>query len=116
MARQVVRLVVAVGLVLGVGFHASSSAVAKSCNPVVNPYEGSRYEGVNLKRIRAEGVRCEVARKVTRRAHRKALKKVPDQDGTLEFHWRKWDVRGNLVPAHDRYVAKRGPDRVRWRF
>jgi hypothetical protein len=116
MARRVSRLVVAVALVLGVGFHVAPSALAKSCKPVVNPYEGSRYEGVDLKRIRADGLSCEAARKVTRRAHAKALKKAPDPDGTLDFHWRKWDVSGNLIPSHDRYVAKRGPDRVRWRF
>jgi hypothetical protein len=116
MARQLPRLIVAAALVLAVGLHTSASAVAKSCSPVVNPYEGSRYEGVDLTHIRAEGVPCETARKVARRAHAKALKKVPDPDGTLDFHWRKWDVSGTLKPAHDRYVAKRGPDRVRWRF
>ena len=114
--RPLLGLVAATAVIFGVGLQLSASAFAKSCNPVVNPYKGSRYEGINLSSIHADGLPCDSARKVARRAHKKALKKVPDLDGTLDFHWRKWDVSGNLIPAHDRYVAKRGPDRVRWRF
>ena len=91
-------------------------AEAASCENVVNPYEGTRYEGVDLTRIRAEGVHCPKARRVVRRAHRKALGLVPDVDGSLEFRWNGWEVVGNLRPSHDRYAARREGKRVRWRF
>lgn len=35
---------------------ASPSMGAASCRPVVNPYEGTRYEGVNIRRIQARAV------------------------------------------------------------
>ncbi|MGH2961087.1 MAG: hypothetical protein ACRDL3_02680 [Solirubrobacterales bacterium] len=82
----------------------------------MNPYEGSRFEGVDLRRIRADDVSCNKARKVTRRAHRKALRLVPRPNGTLRFQWHGWAVRGNLRGNTDRYVAKRGGKRVRWVF
>ena len=46
---------------------------AQRCKPVVNPYPGTRYDGVDLTRIRATGVSCPTARRVARRAHRRAL-------------------------------------------
>jgi hypothetical protein len=94
----------------------AASAAARSCRDVVNPYEGTRYEGVDLSRIRAVGVGCEKARIVARRAHRKALKQVPNVNGLLRFGWHGWRVEGDLRPDSDRYVAKRKGERVRWRF
>jgi hypothetical protein len=99
----------------GLGAPAESVA-ATSCSPVVNPYEGTRYEGVDLRRIRATGVSCPRARQVTRRAHRKALRLVPRPSGILRFEWHGWAVRGDLQPSTDRYVAKRNRKRVRWVF
>jgi hypothetical protein len=94
----------------------AESVAATSCSPVVNPYEGTRYEGVDLRRIRATGVSCPRARQVTRRAHRKALRLVPRPNGILRFEWHGWAVRGDLQPSTDRYVAKRNAKRVRWVF
>ena len=91
-------------------------ARASVCQPVVNPYAGTRYEGVDLTRIRAEGVRCSTARRVARRAHRKALAASPDENGIVRVSWRGWSVRGDLKPESDRYVARKGDRRVRWRF
>ena len=65
----------------------ASSEVA-ACKPVENPYAGTRYDGVDLTRIRAEGVRCSTARRVARRAHRKALAAVPDANGIVRVRWR----------------------------
>jgi hypothetical protein len=53
---------------------------------------------------------------VARRAHRKALGAPPSADGIRRFRWHGWRVRGDLRPEHDRYVARKGERRVRWRF
>ena len=92
-------------------------AVAKSCKPVVNPYEGTRYQGENLSRIRARKVSCRTARRVARRAHFKALGMTPPPSGIRHFTWRRWSITGNLRGDHDRYVGTaRGGKKVTWRF
>ena len=95
---------------------APSAAQAKACQPVKNPYAGTRYDGVDLSRIRAEGVSCPTARRVARRAHRKALGLPVPPDGIRRFRWHGWRVRGDVRPETDRYVARKGERRVRWRF
>jgi hypothetical protein len=112
MSRAVVALLTAVALVA----LAPPAAQAKACKPVENPYPGTRYEGVDLTRIRAEGVRCSTARRVARRGHWKALAATASSDGIVRVRWRGWRVRGDLKPDHDRYVARKGERRVRWRF
>jgi hypothetical protein len=94
----------------------AAPAAAKSCGRIVNPYPDSRYEGVDIKRIRATGVTCGTARRVARRAHRKALRMTPPPSGIRTYRWRRWEVTGDLRGSSDRYVARRGDDRVRWRF
>ncbi|HEX2413869.1 MAG TPA: hypothetical protein VHJ37_01510 [Thermoleophilaceae bacterium] len=94
----------------------TADAAARSCKPVVNPYPNTRYDGVDLSRIRATGVSCRVARRVARRAHHKALGLTPPPSGIKRFNWRGWRVTGNLRASSDRYVAARGAKRVRWRF
>ena len=89
---------------------------ARSCRPVVNPYPDTRYEGENLRRIRATGVSCRTARRVARRAHYKALGLPPPLIGVRRFSWHGWRVTGDLRPDSDRYVARRPGKRVRWRF
>ncbi len=89
----------------------------RSCEPVRNPYPDSRYEDVDLTRIRALGVSCRSARRVARRAHNKALGLGPPVSGPIRrFMWRSWNVAGDLRGSHDRYVARWGQRRVRWRF
>jgi hypothetical protein len=112
------RLFVAAALCAAIGFGAVSADAAsvRSCRPVVNPYPDTRYEGVDLTRIRATGVSCRVARRVARRAHRKALRIAPSPDGVRRFRWRAWRVRGDVRGPNDRYLARRGGDRVRWIF
>jgi hypothetical protein len=95
---------------------AAHAADFKRCSPVVNPYPDTRYEGANLHHIRALGVTCKRARKVARRAHRKALGRPLPADGVREFDWRRWEVVGDIRGDTDRYRARRGDDRVRWRF
>jgi hypothetical protein len=100
----------------GLGGAASAEAAARACKPVVNTYPDTRYEGVNLRRIRATGVSCRTARRVARRAHHKALGITPPPSGVRRFSWRSWQVIGDLRGDSDRYLATRGDKRVRWRF
>ena len=113
-----VCIVIAAVLCALAGTPAASAegASARSCSPVVNPYPGTRYEGVDLSRIRATGVSCRTARRVARRAHHKALGITPPPSGVRHFTWRSWQVTGDLRGDSDRYVASRGAKRVRWRF
>ncbi len=99
------------------GAPGTQAAASRSCKPVVNPYAGSRYEGVDLRRVRAVNVRCAVARRVARGAHRKALGMTPPPSGIRSFRWRGWKVTGNLRGDVDHYLARRrGGKRVRWLF
>ncbi len=43
-------------------------------------------------------------------------RRTPTPDGLRRFMWRHWRVGGDLRPAKDRYVARRGDRVVRWRF
>jgi hypothetical protein len=61
-------------------------------------------------------VSCSAARRVARRAHRKALEMTPPANGIRRFNWRGWKVTGDLRPAKDRYIARKNEHRVRWRF
>ena len=99
----------------GLGAQAAQGAV-RSCNPVLNPYPGTRYDGSDLRRIQAVGVTCRGARRVARRAHYKALGLGVPPDGVRRFRWRDWRVTGDLRGDVDRYVAARGDRRVRWVF
>ena len=94
----------------------AEAEAGRACRPVVDPYAGTRYEGADLRRIRAEGVGCATARRVARGAHRKALRTTPPASGVRRLRWRGWRVTGDLRGASDRYVARRGTDRVRWVF
>jgi hypothetical protein len=109
---------VAIAILLGLALAAAApdTASARACAPVVNPYPGTRYEGINLSKIRAAGLPCAKARKVARGAHRKALGITPPPSGIRTFQWQGWTVTGNLRPASDKYTATRGGDRVNWRF
>jgi hypothetical protein len=94
-----------------------SAQQVRSCSPVVNPYAGSRYEGINLRGIRALRVSCRTARRVVRRAHRRALALTPTPSGIRTFRWRRWTVTGDIRGPTDSYVARaRGGKRVRWVF
>ena len=95
----------------------AQSATVKSCKAVLNPYPGTRFDDVDLTRIRAAGVSCRTARRVARGAHRKALSLTPTLSGIRRFTWRGWAVAGDLRGDVDRYLAKApGGKRVRWRF
>ena len=101
---------------VGLGGASAGATSTKPCAPLVNPYPGTRYEGVNLSRIRATGVSCRTARRVARLAHRKALGLTPPPSGVRRYTWHGWSVTGDLRPASDAYLAKLGEKRVRWRF
>jgi hypothetical protein len=94
----------------------ATAATYKHCAPVRNPYPDTRYEGVNLSHIRALHTSCRTARRVARKAHRKALAIGVSQGPILHFTWHGWRVRGDLRPDNDRYTARKGDRRVRWRF
>ena len=92
-----------------------AAAEATSCRDVSNPYPGTRYEGVDLTHIRAQGVKCPKARRVAKRAHKKGLAiGVPPL--IRRYTWNGWSVVGDLRPDHDRYRATRRDREVRWRF
>jgi hypothetical protein len=94
----------------------AAGAAYRSCEPVVNPYPNTRYDGVDLRAIRARGVRCATARRVARGAHRKALGLPVPPSGVRRFSWHGWRVTGDLRSARDRYLAVKGGARVRWVF
>ena len=112
------RWLVAVALcfLVVVGTPTADAALTQSCKPVVNPYPDTRYDGVDLSRIRATGVSCRRARRVARGAHRKALRLTPPTSGVRHFAWHGWRVTGDLRGSSDRYVATRAGKRVRWVF
>jgi hypothetical protein len=114
--RLGVALIAAALATVGTPAPNANAAAAKSCGRVVNPYPGTRYEGVDLRRIRAVGVSCPGARRVARRAHRKALGITPPPSGVRRFTWHGWQVTGDLRGSSDRYLATRGSRRVRWLF
>jgi hypothetical protein len=115
--RNRAALVLAAALAaLTLGPASDADAATRSCAPVVNPYAGTRYEGVDLRGIRATGVSCSTARRVARRAHYKALGLPLPPDGIRRLTWNGWRVTGDLRGSSDRYVATRGSRRVRWLF
>jgi hypothetical protein len=114
--RSLGVLVAGVLALVAVAPVAADGAGAKSCGRVVNPYPGTRYEGVDLTRIKATAVTCKRARQVARGAHRKALGLTPPPSGVRRFSWHGWKVTGDLRGDHDRYHAKRHDKRVSWRF
>ena len=95
---------------------ATQAAAGVACKKIVNPYPGTRYDGVDLTHIRAVHMRCGAARHVVRGAHHKALGITPPVSGIRRFSWHGWRVTGDLRGAHDRYVARKGTRSVRWRF
>jgi hypothetical protein len=108
-------------LVAGVVFVAAPAAPAaaakeKACEPVRNPYPGTEYDGVDLTNIRALRASCKTARRVARGAHHKALAEPLPPDGIRRLTWNGWRVKGDLRPDRDKYVARKGTRRVRWRF
>ena len=92
-----------------------ADAALRACKPVLDPYPGTRYAGVDLTRIRTSAGSCATARRVARRAHRKALRMTPT-GRYRRFTWHGWKVTGDLRPDHDRYVARKDGRQVRWRF
>ena len=108
-------------LLAAVALGAATPAVAQAatytaCKPVRDPYPHTRYAGADLTRIRKLHMTCTAARRVARRAHRKALSLTPPESGVRRFSWNGWRIRGDLRPQRDRYLARKGERRVRWRF
>jgi hypothetical protein len=96
---------------------ASAEADFKRCRPVIDIFDGTRYAGSDLYRIRAQGVSCDTARRVALRGTRRGVAGVPDPDGRVRVNYRKWTVIGDLRGDADRYRAlARGDKRVRWIF
>lgn len=114
--RRALALAAALSVLGVVGAPSAIAATTRSCRAVVNPYAGTRYEGSDLRRIRATGVSCATARRVARAAHRKALGQPLPSDGVRRLTWNGWRVSGDLRGSSDSYVATRGSARVRWVF
>ena len=115
--RGVVACVALCALLVAAGPAPAEAAPFRACGSISNPYAGSRYEGTDIRRVRALNVSCRTARRVARRAHAKALGIPPPASGIRSFRWRRWRVTGNLRGDVDRYAARRsGRRRVRWIF
>ena len=117
--RSAVRPLAAIGalcVALGGVAPGAQAASSRRCSPVVNPYAGTRYEGIDLRQIRAVRTACSTARRVVLGAHRKALGTTPPPSGVRRFRWDGWRVTGDLRGSADHYVATRGSRRVRWVF
>ena len=92
-----------------------AEAALRACAPVRHPYPHSRYADVDLTGIRTSLGSCATARRVARRAHRKALRMA--MTGRFRrYTWHGWAVTGDLRPERDRYVARKDARQVRWRF
>lgn len=91
-----------------------SSVEARACPKIVNPYADTRYEGVDLRRIRAWGTRCHTARQVVRGAHEKALGLPPR--AIRRFYWHGWKVVGDIRDPEDHYRASMNGVVIRWIF
>ena len=102
-------------MALAGSFPVAADAALRACRPVLDPYPGTRYDGVDLTHIRTSAGSCATARRVARKAHRKALTITPERR-FRRFTWHGWTVVGDLRPDHDRYVARKGGRQVRWRF
>jgi hypothetical protein len=96
---------------------ATADADFKRCRPVIDIFDGSRYAGSDLYRLRAQGVSCATARRVALRGTYRGVAGVPDPDGRVRVRYRKWTVIGDLRGDADPYRAlARGGNRVRWIF
>lgn len=114
MRRTVLLPIISLAALVAVASNASA-AQYKSCRPVRNAFPGTRYAGVDLAHIKALHISCPGARQVAEGAERRALGITPT--GPIRtFTWHGWRVTGDLRPAQDRYVARKGERRVRWRF
>jgi hypothetical protein len=93
-----------------------AEAVARSCRPVRNVFDNTRYAGSDLFSIRADGVSCRRARRLAHRATFKALG-VPVASGPiLRFRVDGWRVTDDLRGDADRLRARSSGRLVTWRF
>ncbi len=113
--RALIGLLATFAVLLGTPA-ATQAASYTTCDPVRDPYPGTRYEGVDLTWVRGLRVSCPTSRRVARQAHRRALGQPVPPSGVRRFRWHGWRVTGDVRPAHDRYIARQGDRRVRWRF
>lgn len=96
---------------------APAPASAKSCRPVLNMFEGSRFEGSDSYRIRATGVSCSTARRVARQGTRRAVAATPNVNGFVRVRYRRWRVLDDLRGSTDRFKARAGrTKRITWLF
>jgi hypothetical protein len=96
---------------------ANGSTDYRACAPVRDVFQGTRYEGSDLYRVRARGVSCQTARRVARNGTELAVAEAPDSTGRVVVSYRNWTVFDDLRRPVDRFVAKaKGGKRVRWLF
>ena len=102
---------------LALGLPASAQADYKRCRPVINIFDGSRYEGSDLYRIRAQGVSCKTARRVANTGTYRSVAAVPGPNGRVVVSYRRWRVVGDLRGDSDHYQAQAySQKRVTWIF
>lgn len=105
----------AIGALLALGLP-SQGVAAVHCKSISNPYAGTRYKGVDLRKIRAAHVKCREARRVVKGAHKKGLSITPPASGIRYYGWQGWQVRGDIRGDHDHYSARRDGATITWVF
>jgi hypothetical protein len=112
--RHLLAAVLSAGLLATAAVPAD--AATRSCRPVRNVFDYSRYAGSDLFRIRAEGISCRRARRLAHRATFKALG-IPAASGPiLRFRVDGWRVTDDLRGDADRLGARSSGRLVTWRF
>jgi hypothetical protein len=110
-------IVAALSAVLAAAAAAPAGASAASCRPVRDLFDGTRYEGSDLFRIRAQGVSCATARRVARAATYKAVGGPPGPTGFKRLRYRRWHLVDDLRGDTDRFSARAsGAKRITWSF
>ena len=94
-----------VSVVVLFGTASPAAAAVKRCEPIRNvaALDGSRYEGSDIYRIRANGTSCATARRV---ALRGTLKGMRLGATVLDYKWRRWSIHRDLRGSTDNYDAE----------
>jgi len=98
---------------------APADAAFKSCPSIRNVSQlgGTRFAGSDIFRIRAQGVSCTMARRITRGATIRALGITPPLSGIKRFRYQSYAISDNLRGNDDRYSATgSGSKRITWLF
>jgi hypothetical protein len=116
MIRTIAAAAVTAGILVAAAAAAPASAEARTCDPVQDILDGTRYQGSDLYDIRVTGAAtCRSARRLARRATYKAVG-TPVTGPIKRFDVGRWRVWDDLRGVADRFVARTERSRVHWTF